>query len=159
MFEAMLYAVLKTFNERGIWDGSVHAIAPAKVSKFWLGQKEGVDEEGGRGSKSAKTKTAKINLVAEWLEAGERFRLVGGAEELGQAYSRKSRGEKKVLVHQTSIHGLNGEKSKLTELGKLDDPADCLLQGMAWIEWEANRTIILSKNFEALEELGQRVRI
>lgn len=40
MFEAMLYAALKTLGEQGLWRGSVFPVAPAKVSKFWQGKGE-----------------------------------------------------------------------------------------------------------------------
>jgi len=147
MFEAMIYAVLKTLSENGTWQGTVHPIAPAKVSKFWLGDKEGAAMEGG-GSKSAKTKTAKINLVEKWL--GERdaekhpFKLEGKAEALGIAYLRKRSGGKKVL---------DGKAVVPEEIGKLDDLADCMLQGMAWIKWEQNRRLLMSNGLEALDEI------
>ncbi|KAL2051588.1 hypothetical protein ABVK25_008250 [Lepraria finkii] len=71
MFEAMIYAVLKSFSESGQWKGSVHPVMPAKVAKFWLGDKQGVEEEEGRVSKSEKTKGAKIAVVGRWLEEGD----------------------------------------------------------------------------------------
>jgi cruciform cutting endonuclease 1 len=35
-------------------------------------------------------------------------------------------------------------------MGKLDDLADCLLQGMAWIEWEENKRKALEHGVQAL---------
>lgn len=163
MFEAMLYAVLKTLGEQGMWRGSVYPIAPAKVSKFWLGEGEGAEEgerkeKGKGGSKSARTKAAKVGLVGEWLEEGERFMLEGEAASLGRAYLRKRKGGKSVVVGQEVVGAKNGlgkpGKKKLEiEIGKLDDVADCLLQGMAWVKWEENRRFIMEKGLKALDEL------
>jgi len=157
MFEAMIYAVLKTFSEQLDWNGTVHPIMPAKVSKFWLGDAQGISEEG-TGSKNAKTKTAKINLVAEWLQENDRtkekrFELKGQAADLGKAYLRKRHGGKKVLAKQAEVGGQHQKAAMLVEIGKLDDLADCLLQGMAWIQWEKNRRLIVSKGLQALDEL------
>lgn len=75
---------------------------------------------------------------------GERgFGLEGQAREMGERYLWKRRGGKRVKV-----------KEGMVEIGKLDDLADCFLQGMAWIQWEKNRMLIMSRGIEALEELG-----
>lgn len=184
MFEAMLYAVLKTLHEQGKWTGSVHAVAPSKIGRFWLGEgeagvngedvmveKEGMGEAKGKGkgketrgkmgtSKSAKTKTAKIRILEGWLKevvdgrAAEedrgRFKLEGNARQLGEAFLRKRRGLKDVKVRQKRIGGTEVEE---TEIGKLDDLADCVLQGMAWVKWEENRRRISECGEDALKEL------
>ena len=116
----------------------MYPVAPGKVSKFWLGDAEGSLDEKIIGSKSAKTKLAKIELVEKWLDQGERFKLEGKAGDLGRKYlEKRNRGKKK------------GEEG----IGKLDDLADCLLQGMAWIKWEENRIAIVKKGPEVLDEL------
>ena len=157
MFEAMIYAVLKTFAESGKWHGSVHPVAPAKVSKCWLGDKEGADAEDlGIGSKSARTKTAKINLVSRWLGDSDRFVLEGKAKDLGQSYvEKKMRGVRRraMAEHTTIKDGVEIATRTTSEIGKLDDLADCLLQGMAWIKWEQNRKLIISKGQDALDNL------
>lgn len=152
MFEAMLYAVLKTFSEQGSWNGAVHPIGPAKVSKFWLGRAEG-DTKTKSGSKSSKTKAAKIDLVAKWLEDGGRFELQGAAAKLGQAFLQKRKGAKRVVCQQGELTVNTSDRSVEVEMGKLDDLADCLLQGMAWIQWERNRRTILTDGMQALPEL------
>lgn len=155
MFEAMIYAVLKTFSERGIWDGNVHPIAPSKVSNFWITNKQAALKEGS-GSKSAKTKTAKIHLVAEWLEDGGHFELRGAAARLGEAYlSKKTRKDCKSLVKQKKLSRSKPQTDAQDSVEKLDDLADCLLQGMAWIKWENNRRLIMAKGAEALNELDK----
>ena len=154
MLEAMIYAVLKTFSERGLWQGVVHSVTPSKVSNFWITDSETVLKEGS-GSKSAKTKTAKINMVAEWLKEGTRFELKGAAAQLGEAYLRKKTGK----VNQSSVKQKSSASKAQAAVGnsvkKLDDLADCLLQGMAWIKWDENRRLILTKGAEALALLEE----
>lgn len=152
MFEAMIYAVLKTFSERGFWKGVVHPIAPSKVSNFWITNKHGALKEG-PGSKSAKTKTAKIELVADWLEEGAPFKLDGAAGQLAAAYLKKTRRAGKSPTKQKKLSASKEQGVVQDSMGKLDDLADCLLQGMAWVKWEKNRRLILAKGAEALNEL------
>ena len=147
MFEAMIYAVLRTLGERGEWRGTVCPIAPAKVGRFWLGEGEGVDGgelKGKGGGKSARTKMAKVTLLEEWLRSEDIFRLEGRAKEVGILYLaiRKGRGK-----------GKSGDGDKGSQIGKLDDLADCLLQAMAWIQWEQNRKVILDEGAKALDEI------
>lgn len=156
MFESMLYAVIQTYSALGLWHGSVSSVAPAKVNSFWLGKDldlEGSNEGGsmmimGRekkeaSKKSTRSKVAKIELVEKWLREGE-FEFMGEAENVGLRYLDK-RGRKR--------GGREGE-----DLGKLDDLADCLLQGMTWIRWEENRVAIVEYGLEAVEELEGALR-
>lgn len=155
MFEAMIYAVLKTFSESGFWDGMVHPIAPSKVSNFWITNKQGALKEG-PSSKSARTKTAKVELVTEWLEDGGRFQLKGAAAQLGEAYlMKKMRKDSKPSLKQKKLSGSKAQAVAQDSVEKLDDLADCLLQGMAWIKWEENRRLIMARGAEALAELEE----
>ncbi|KAL2042230.1 hypothetical protein N7G274_004718 [Stereocaulon virgatum] len=145
MFEAMIYAVLKSFSERGDWRGSVHPVAPAKVAKFWLGEKQGAELEG-TGTKSENTKGAKISVVGRWLEEkNSPFQLEGQAKEMGERY---------LLRRKVGKRNKSKGREGPVEIGKLDDLADCLLQGMAWIQWEKNRRLIMSSGIGALGEMG-----
>lgn len=155
MFEAMLYAVLKTLSERGLWSGAVHPVAPGKVVKYWAPGTE--DREAGEGKgakKSAKMKTQKVELVERWLKNGGVFGLEGQAKELGEAYLKKRKGGKMVVIKQEKRPSEEERVPVPAEIGKLDDLADCLLQGMAWIRWEENRILFVSKGLKALEELA-----
>ena len=155
MFEAMIYAVLKTFSESGFWEGDVHPIVPSKVSNFWIMGKHAALKEG-PGPKSAKTKTAKIDLVTHWLEDGGRFQLEGAAAQLGEAYLRKkTRKGKRPSVKQKMLPGSKALRVAQDSVEKLDDLADCLLQGMAWVKWEENRRLIMAKGAEALAEFEE----
>lgn len=153
MFESMLYAVLQTYSALGLWHGSVSSVAPAKVNSFWLrkdldlgGSEAGLMMITGKkkkeaNKKSARSKVAKIELVERLLREGEErgVEFMGEAKKVGRRYLEK-RGRKR--------GGGEGE-----DIGKLDDLADCLLQGMAWIRWEENRVTIVENGLEAVEEL------
>lgn len=158
MFESMLYAVLHTYSALGLWDGSVYSVAPAKVNSFWLGkdldlgdrstdvglvtiigkEKKGKKKKDAN-KKSARSKVAKIELVERWLREGRG----GGVEFMGEA--------KKVGRRYLDKRGV--KRGGGEGIGKLDDLADCLLQGMAWIRWEENRVAIVENGLEAVEEL------
>lgn len=150
MFEAMLYAVLTTLSERNLWRGSVHPVLPAKVSRFWLGDDFGV-VTGGAHNKSVSTKAAKVALIGKWLENGDRFRLEGEVADLAMAYQRRMLGQKQVHRKQNRVTGHSAGDAVFLEVGKLDDLADCLLQAMAWIQWESNRHQFLIRGLQALD--------
>ena len=164
MFEAMIYAVLNSFKEMERWKGEVQGVASGRVSKFWLDGLEADGEDGvgevgrreGTGkrrvSKGERSKVAKIGVVEGWLgmKDGERgFELEGGAEEMGGRFLRK-----RIKVGEKVV-GREGEGKGEVEIGKLDDLADCLLQGMAWVQWERNRRLVLEKGVQAFDELGK----
>ncbi|TVY51350.1 Cruciform cutting endonuclease 1, mitochondrial [Lachnellula cervina] len=144
MFESILYGVLCTLKGENIWDGSVEAIAPGKVGPFWIDEER---EEKGRKAKGAKAKNkgAKIDLVRQWLEDGEMLGL--GNEEVegvARAYRDKWDGKRYSKVK-------DGED----RMGKLDDLADSMLQGIAWVRWEENKRVALRDGVEALLEPGR----
>jgi len=146
MFESILYAILCTLKGEGVWNGDVQAIAPGKVGPFWVGEEiDGAESKKERKSKSAKirNKGAKIDLVRSWLENDDMVRLGNKAvENIARRYREKwdrSPGGRR-----------KGEVDGEEKMGKLDDLADCLMQGMAWIEWEENKRKALEHGVEAL---------
>lgn len=153
MFEAMIYAVLQTYIARGLWAGGIHPVAPRKVVNFWLGDSPDSKDRAGSVSKSARTKTAKVELVASWLEQGSLVRLEGAAASMGRALLERRKGGKKMNRKEAKTADRNEDGLEGVEIGKLDDLADCLLQGMAWIRWEENRRAILSRGTAAVEQL------
>ena len=54
------------------------------------------------------------------------------------------------MAEEKEVLGSAGATLVPAEMGKLDDLADCLLQGMAWIRWEENRRGVLEGGLEAL---------
>ncbi|KAJ5176261.1 uncharacterized protein N7482_002138 [Penicillium canariense] len=162
VLEGMLYAVLHALRlERGadLAAVQVHGIEPKRVVRYWgdldpeaVGDSvDGATAKKGRVS-AREVKKAKIDLVGRWLGAsvetgastGE-MELVLGAKgdgkidlaqdrpalrELAAAYLRKWRGEG---TRRTRSAGA------VNDIGKLDDLADCLLQGVTWVEWQVMR--------------------
>ncbi|MCJ1481619.1 hypothetical protein MMC06_001778 [Schaereria dolodes] len=149
MFEAMLYAVLKTMKEQGVWKGQVWPVAPNKVAKFWLSNEDGNGKSKSE-SKSKGNKGQKIELVKTWLENKTSIDLQGGAKKMGAAYLANARGGKRTPGPRTLR--LEEDVDHFTEdsIGKLDDLADCLLQGVAWIEWETNKKRLYRMGIDAL---------
>lgn len=155
MFESILYAVLHTLKAEGAWSGNVIPVTPGKVGPFWVG--EDIAEEEGRlkgkqrTSKSSKirNKGAKIDLVRKWLEGGEMVRFGNeDVEAMARAYREKwdrAPGGRKGVKR--------GEVSEEEKMGKLDDLADCLLQGMAWVQWEENKRFALKHGIDTLLDL------
>lgn len=118
------------------------------VSKFWLGNTEEVPGEVNR---NAKTKAQKVELVEKWLVNGrQRMRFEAGAEEMAQKYLEKRNRGRKSATKPRQVLKVD-EAADEAEIGKLDDLADCLLQGMAWIKWEENRRAIVSDGPSALD--------
>lgn len=112
---------------------------------------------------SKEGKKAKIDLVGKWIsgcrdvasiaEVGVRDRIgvesgrlrLGGdcqVNEVADAYLRKWKGEMR-----------KKSASDKGDIGKLDDLADCLLQGITWLDWEAARNRISHHGFSAIPEL------
>ena len=162
MLESMLYAVLQTLKEEKAWHGGIIPIAPGRVGPFWL-EEEGmafdpseVDEikeaplSKTRTSKLAKiqNKGAKIDLVRNWLASSDRVELASGeVSDLAAAYLEKW------------VKGPGAPKGKraladsevvVEKMGKLDDLADSLLQGMAFLRWEENKQTIREVGWEPL---------
>jgi len=97
----------------------------------------------GRKSKSMKiiNKGLKVDLVRKWLENGEMVGMGSPEVELvRKAYMEK----------WDRLPGRNKAGGEEVKMGKLDDLADCLLQGLAWIQWEGNKKLALKDGVEAL---------
>ncbi|KZZ87121.1 Mitochondrial resolvase Ydc2, catalytic [Ascosphaera apis ARSEF 7405] len=129
-------------------------------------------------------KEAKVNVLLRWLDGGEEV-LGFGENELVHAIrrsyvekcmrrkgssrkmSKTKEGEKKKKTKMKEIGDDNTPPSatkevtvtappvELIELDKLDDLADCVLQGVAWLEWEHLREELAAHepSEDAIEEL------
>ena len=131
-------------------------MAPSKVSQFWLGGSRATEEPTPkRGDSSARTKAAKVALVNKWLGSGHLFMVEGQAADVARAYTlRSATSQAKDVAAQSGDLKLLRE-SVPSAFGKLDDLADCLLQAMAWIQWEGNRTAFVAGE-RGLEDVSIR---
>ncbi|XMA07975.1 hypothetical protein WAI453_000766 [Rhynchosporium graminicola] len=171
MFECILYAVLCTLKAEGLWEGTVRSILPGKVGPFWIpedgeskvdvpteilgesGIKEGEVKAKGKGRKKVrkttsakiKNKGAKIDLVRSWLGNGDMVHL--GNEEVTEMARRYVKKWDRAPGGRKKVVGVEDAEEKM---GKLDDLADCLLQGMAWIKWEENKRAVMNYGAEVL---------
>jgi len=141
MLEAVIYGILCALKEEGIWEGEVLGIAPGKVGPFWIEDAEGGGEWKKERKAKKQNKGLKIDLVRGWLE--ERQMLGLGNEEV-EAMA------KRYMDKWDRIPGRKKLEVKGEEMGKLDDLADCLLQGMAWIQWQENKKFAAQHGVEAL---------
>ncbi len=169
MFESMLHGVFETLRQqrqsradpslstgRAVGRGSsdfpdVHSVSPKKVSSFWLTDRVGIGEggEGGARKNSTEQKKVKIRVAEEWLRGGA-LTCSREAEMTTRAFlemrtNKKGarRSKKEEIAHDADGNAVKASEGKSIKLTKLDDLADCLLQGIAWVQWEINRRKIL----------------
>ncbi|KAJ9142308.1 hypothetical protein NKR19_g7230 [Coniochaeta hoffmannii] len=151
--ESMLYAIFATLKGLGQWEGVVIPVDPRRVGPFLL-EDEGTGESQKTREPTAKTarakgskenKKLKIALVGSWLRDGRGVLFEGESESMKAAFmkrwlpkERKNKAAKEVEMR--------AEEEK--RIDKLDDVADCLLQGVAWLRWEENKR-------KLVEELGK----
>ncbi|KFX86839.1 hypothetical protein V490_08800 [Pseudogymnoascus sp. VKM F-3557] len=168
MLESMIYAILLTLREEGAWNGTVVPIAPGKVGPFWLEGEEATaaleEADTGETSPASKIKTktrnaklakalnkgAKIDLARNWLAVGDRVGVDSAdVEALVKAYldkwDKKPGGVKGKRPPKDAV-------ATIEKMGKLDDLADSLLQGMAFIQWEENKRIAREEGISSLLE-------
>ncbi|KAK6825770.1 Ydc2-catalyt-domain-containing protein [Apiospora arundinis] len=171
--EAMIHSTFRTLKEMGHWSGEVISVAPGRVGPFWVGAAgeldAGTKEEKSpleleieflqrteqevnikKKNKLAKTrnKKAKIDLVGNWLQLGGILNTASTQQELKQTmklYLDRWRGVRK-KKGSNKLEEVEGESRKL------DDLADCLLQGMAFIKWEENKNLLAREGPNAILE-------
>lgn len=149
--EAMIYSTLRTMRALGHWKGEVIPIAPRRVGPFWIEDtmSEAITdtEKLSQLKKNAKAqhKKEKIDLVGNWLLEGK-ISPVGQAQDMAKSYLGRWQGKSKAKAHKEETSP-SGEYLK-----KLDDLADCLLQGMAWVKWQDNKRLLVQHGPGALLE-------
>ena len=131
--------------------GSAREVKKAKIDLVgkWLAHSFKMREKAGSVSNSAiitsKTESGVIGEVLG-LDGSETMSINPGApaEQLAVAYVQK-------WQKQNGNKKRSSAEAKASEIGKLDDLADCLLQGVTWYEWQVMRERLFREGFEALE--------
>ncbi|RLM01045.1 hypothetical protein CFD26_108890 [Aspergillus turcosus] len=182
MLYAVLYA-LGCERQAGAWPGPVVlGVEPRRVGAYWedrLGIGSSSTSEGrGKGKKTSKEgKKVKINLAGEWLRAGM---IMGGGDPgsgssvrlsvadepelraLVDAYLRRWAGKSNPRTSVSKAKAKAGEQAVAEDHGavieppdvrKMDDLADCLVQGVTWLEWQAMRQRISTEGLNAVLQL------
>ncbi|KAL1898864.1 hypothetical protein Sste5346_003275 [Sporothrix stenoceras] len=149
---------------------TVQAVSPQRASRFLL--------QGGMGAGHAKEllpprtgktkekniKDAKEAFVAGLLRTPKSSKLVYDESTRGMVdaflirwEAKQSRGRVKSKDETTKTKSDTKPKSEvkptveaLITLSKIDDLADCVAQGLIWIEWEGNKAILRAKGAEDL---------
>jgi cruciform cutting endonuclease 1 len=153
VFEGMLHAILRTLREERkneIRLQAVASISPARTARFWLGGSGEVsDQLKPRKITGREGKQAKIDIVGRsFLNVNDRLVKLGTADAIamGKKFSAKWHATSKVAKVLKSEPRISPPRAGAdrTEVkhAKLDDLADCLLQGIAWLEWQRMRALV-----------------
>ncbi|GIJ82358.1 hypothetical protein Asppvi_000865 [Aspergillus pseudoviridinutans] len=180
VFEGMLYAVLHALGcERQQQGGAgaapvVLGVEPRRVGAYWEGRLEVDGPKKKKKASAREGKKVKINLAGEWLRAamvgveagsgsgsGSPFRLsVADDPELRalvDAYLRRWAGKSNpgTSVSRAKAEGQvaaedDGAVIEPPDVRKMDDLADCLVQGVTWLEWQAMKQRVATEGADAI---------
>ena len=128
VLEGMLYSVFRTLVQERNLQLTVEPMQPPRVNRYWLeGRQNGLPSTGKRLT-GRDMKRAKIDLVGMMIEARKTDLRIGhGLLPFAADFVSSC---KKVCRSKGAV-----DKS----MSKLDDLADSLLQGLAWVHWQNNR--------------------
>ncbi|KAF7114316.1 hypothetical protein CNMCM5793_008268 [Aspergillus hiratsukae] len=146
-----------------------------------LGISSAFTSDGPKKKTSKEGKKVKINLAGEWLRAG--MIMGGGDSGSGSgslsparlavaddpdlralvdAYLRRWEGKSNPRTSVSKVKTKAGEEAVAEDDGavgvppdvrKMDDLADCLVQGVTWLEWQAMRQRISTEGLDAVLQL------
>lgn len=183
VFEGMLYTVLYTLARQGFLthagtgadagDGDrmmvpvplAKGVEPSRVVRYWEDRvlSPPASEEKKKKKKKGKTskegKKAKIDVVGGWLrDAGETGSGSGGDISTSLSVGNDVELQNTVNAYLAKWQGKrekSRDKALKKDIGKLDDLADCLLQGMTWLEWQIIRGRVVREGVDFLFEDGR----
>ena len=149
VFEGMLHAVLRTLSEEHGLEVVVHGVDPGRVTRYWLEGGAAPAKERKRSGKESKK--AKIDIVGEYLGRSD-----GALVGVGTGSNQVSRQEVGQVVEaflaRWKKQGRSRKEGGRKDVVKLDDLTDCLLQGVAWLNWQNKRQEVLQRGLEAFAE-------
>ncbi len=123
VFEGMLYSVLRTLTEERRLQLSVEPMQPPRVNRYWLESPLHLSAREPKKLAGREVKKAKIELVGSILsEADATVRVDGQLHTFATDFVSSWRKATK------------RQRGAIAGMSKLDDLADSLLQGLAWIE-------------------------
>lgn len=154
IFEAMLHATLRTLQEERKDKLNLHTVTsvnPARTARFWLEGNRILDNPlGPKKITGREGKQAKIDTVGHsFLRPEDNLVQVDTAQAKAmqaaflERWLATSKGAKRFKPPKRVS---SAEKSQVImgpKLSKLDDLADCLLQAIAWLEWQHTRELVL----------------
>ncbi|KAF2399147.1 Ydc2-catalyt-domain-containing protein [Trichodelitschia bisporula] len=177
MLESMMWAILttlKTIQGGGPLQSSpsweIWPVNPRQVAQFFVADIVGISDGKKSKSKAERGKAEKIAVAAALIAGQERREIkltIGdGVQSLVGSFLAKLTTKTKRQAAPRQAHAtptsVLEDLEKPSEIGKLDDLADCLLQASAWVTWERNRRELLKLqkagiHYEALVEwIGRR---
>jgi cruciform cutting endonuclease 1 len=149
VFEGMLHAVLKTLSEELGLQVAVHGIDPGRVTRYWL---EGRAAQGNRRVRTAKeSKKTKIDIVGESLTSPNGPLVVIGPKS-NQLESQDVAQLVDAFLARWKKKDRSGKDHSIKDVLKLDDLSDCLLQGVAWLNWQRKRQDVVQRGLEAFAD-------
>lgn len=152
--EAMLYAVFATLRSMKQWDGEIIPVEPRRVGPYLL-TRAGMIQHADMSKKTkAENKKLKIDLLAGWLQREDEIEMANAqVRAMAEAYMHRLTKTSRNKKLADTPRGTELEGS--TKLPKLDDLADSLLQGVAFLEWEGNKASMLKNGVEAFIDLHE----